>query len=126
VANSQVTIYQWDDAILVSDVRGLPQKTPVTFGLKTKNPLEKAVNLLTGARVTTISKPAQLAMAQERMGVLGKERFGGRDMSIFYVPEKELERMRLTDPAKYQEALKFKELQRVINKRRRDLREAAK
>lgn len=34
VANSQVTIYQWDDALLISDVRGLPIKTPVTFGLK--------------------------------------------------------------------------------------------
>ncbi len=34
VANEQVTIYKWDDAILISDVRGLPIKSPVTFGLK--------------------------------------------------------------------------------------------
>jgi predicted dehydrogenase len=34
VANSQITIYQWDDCVLVSDVRGLEIKTPVTFGLK--------------------------------------------------------------------------------------------
>ncbi|MFM8290507.1 MAG: Gfo/Idh/MocA family protein [Planctomycetia bacterium] len=34
VANSQLTIYQWDDALLVSDVRGLELKTPVTFGLQ--------------------------------------------------------------------------------------------
>jgi predicted dehydrogenase len=34
VANSQVTIYQWDDALLISDVRGLPTKSPVTYGLK--------------------------------------------------------------------------------------------
>jgi hypothetical protein len=34
VANSQVTIYQWDDALLISDVRGLDMKSPVTFGLK--------------------------------------------------------------------------------------------
>lgn len=33
VANSQVTIYQWDDCLLVSDVRGLEIKTPVDFGL---------------------------------------------------------------------------------------------
>lgn len=33
VANSQVTIYQWDDAVLISDVRGLEIKTPETFGL---------------------------------------------------------------------------------------------
>jgi hypothetical protein len=34
VANSQVTIYQWDDCLLVSDVRGLEIKAPETFGLK--------------------------------------------------------------------------------------------
>jgi predicted dehydrogenase len=34
VANEQVSIFQWDDALLISDVRGLPIKTPVTFGLK--------------------------------------------------------------------------------------------
>ncbi len=33
VANSQVTIYQWDDAVLISDVRGLEIKVPETFGL---------------------------------------------------------------------------------------------
>jgi hypothetical protein len=48
VANSQVTIYQWDDAILISDVRGLPQKTPVTYGLKVKNPLVKATAVIYG------------------------------------------------------------------------------
>lgn len=32
VANSQVTIFQWDDALLISDVRGLEMKTPVSFG----------------------------------------------------------------------------------------------
>ena len=34
VANSQITLLEWDDALLVSDVRGLPIKTPVDFGLK--------------------------------------------------------------------------------------------
>jgi predicted dehydrogenase len=33
MANSQVTIFQWDDATLISDVRGLEIKTPETFGL---------------------------------------------------------------------------------------------
>jgi len=33
VANSQVTIFQWDDALIISDVRGLEIKSPVTFGL---------------------------------------------------------------------------------------------
>jgi predicted dehydrogenase len=36
VANCQVTVYEWDDALLISDVRGLPIKTPITFGLKHK------------------------------------------------------------------------------------------
>ena len=48
VANSQVTIFQWDDAVLISDVRGLPVKTPVTFGLKVENPLEKASAVIYG------------------------------------------------------------------------------
>jgi len=34
VANSQVTLYQWDDCILISDVRGLEIKSPVDYGLK--------------------------------------------------------------------------------------------
>ncbi|MFO0810111.1 MAG: Gfo/Idh/MocA family oxidoreductase [Gemmataceae bacterium] len=34
-ANSQVTFLQWDDALIISDVRGLPIKKDVTFGTKT-------------------------------------------------------------------------------------------
>ena len=34
VANSQITLLEWDDALLVSDVRGLPIKSPVDFGLE--------------------------------------------------------------------------------------------
>jgi hypothetical protein len=37
VANSQVTSYQWDDAELISDVRGLPLVPPVNFGLHAGN-----------------------------------------------------------------------------------------
>jgi hypothetical protein len=87
---------------------------------------EKAINLGTGARATTISERAQLAMAQERLAVLGKEQFGLRDMVLNYIPEDQLERLRVRDPAKYQDALKFKALQSAINKRRRTLREEAK
>ncbi len=47
VANSQVTIYQWDDAMLISDVRGLPIKTPITFGLK-GGPFNGAANIWYG------------------------------------------------------------------------------
>ena len=48
VANSQVTIFQWDDALLISDVRGLPIKSPVTFGLPKMEPLKGAVNIWYG------------------------------------------------------------------------------
>jgi predicted dehydrogenase len=33
-ANSQLTIFQWDDALLISEVRGLEIKTPPTIGRK--------------------------------------------------------------------------------------------
>lgn len=48
VANSQVSIFQWDDALLISDVRGLPIKTPVTFGLK-GGPFRNACNIWYGS-----------------------------------------------------------------------------
>ena len=48
VANSQVSIYQWDDALLISDVRGLPIKSSVTFGLKGMHPLGGAANIWYG------------------------------------------------------------------------------
>ena len=47
VANSQVTAFLWDDALLISDVRGLPIKTPVTFGLK-GGPFKGACNIWHG------------------------------------------------------------------------------
>ena len=47
VANSQVTAFIWDDALLISDVRGLPIKTPVTFGLK-GGPFKGACNIWHG------------------------------------------------------------------------------
>jgi predicted dehydrogenase len=47
VANCQVTVYRWDDALLISDVRGLPIKTPVTFGLQ-GGPFNGACNIWYG------------------------------------------------------------------------------
>jgi predicted dehydrogenase len=47
VANSQVTFYEWDDALLISDVRGLPIKSNVTFGLKS-GPFKGAANVWYG------------------------------------------------------------------------------
>ncbi len=49
VANCQVTIFQWDDALLISDVRGLPIKTPVTYGLKGPKPFSGACNVWYGS-----------------------------------------------------------------------------
>ena len=48
VANCQVTIFQWDDALLISDVRGLPIKAPVTYGLKGPQPFTGACNVWYG------------------------------------------------------------------------------
>lgn len=48
VANSQVTFYEWDDALLISDVRGLDIKSKVTFGLKGVTPFDGASNLWYG------------------------------------------------------------------------------
>ncbi|MBS0265718.1 MAG: Gfo/Idh/MocA family oxidoreductase [Planctomycetes bacterium] len=48
VANSQVSIYQWDDAMVISDVRGLDIKSPVTFGLKGARPFDGAANIWYG------------------------------------------------------------------------------
>ncbi len=55
VANSQVTIFAWDDAILISDVRGLPIKTPVTFGLPGAKPFEKATAIFYGTEGFVVS-----------------------------------------------------------------------
>jgi predicted dehydrogenase len=48
VANSQVSIYQWDDALIISDVRGLDIKSPVTFDLKGTKPFDGAANIWYG------------------------------------------------------------------------------
>ena len=50
VANSQLTIFQWDDALLVSDVRGLPMKTPVAYGLPKAGPFKGAANIWYGTQ----------------------------------------------------------------------------
>jgi predicted dehydrogenase len=49
VANSQVTIYQWDDCVLISDVRGLPIKPAVDFGLAKGGPFNGACNIWYGS-----------------------------------------------------------------------------
>lgn len=47
-ANSQVTFLEWDDALIISDVRGLPFKSKVTFGLK-GGPFQGAANIWYGS-----------------------------------------------------------------------------
>ena len=80
VANSQVTIFQWDDAILVSDVRGLPIKTPVTLGLKTANPLEKATAVIYGTEGFVVCPNYTSAVAFDYDGhELGKWSGGSDD-----------------------------------------------
>jgi len=48
VANSQVTLFEWDDALLISDVRGLPIRTDVALGLPQGGPFEGACNIWYG------------------------------------------------------------------------------
>ncbi len=48
MANCQVTLYKWDDAFLISDVRGLPIKTPIHLGLKKGGPFNGAANIWYG------------------------------------------------------------------------------
>ncbi len=48
VANSQITVFQWDDALLISDVRGLPLKSPVSFGSHS-GPFQGAANIWYGS-----------------------------------------------------------------------------
>ena len=48
MANCQVTVFRWDDALLISDVRGLPIKSPVTYGLKGPQPFTAACNIWYG------------------------------------------------------------------------------
>lgn len=48
VANCQLTLYRWDDAFLISDVRGLPIKSPISLGLKNGGPFKGAANIWYG------------------------------------------------------------------------------
>jgi len=72
VANNQVTIYQWDDAMIISDVRGLPIKTPVTFGLK-GGPFNGAANIWYGTEGYVVGPNYQSGVAFDYDGnELGK------------------------------------------------------
>jgi len=78
VANSQVTILQWDDALLVSDVRGLPIKTPVTFGLALRAPLDKACTIFYGTEGFVVAPDYTSAAAFDYDGhELGSWQGGG-------------------------------------------------
>jgi predicted dehydrogenase len=61
VANCQVTVYEWDDALLISDVRGLPIKSPITMGLKT-NGFNGAMNVWYGEQDSTTHRAWRLTM----------------------------------------------------------------
>jgi len=77
VANSQVTIYQWDDALLVSDVRGLPVKSPVTYGLPLQEPFQEACNVWYGTEGFAVARGYAGGAAYDYEGnVLGQWREG--------------------------------------------------
>ena len=81
MANSQVTIYQWDDAMLISDVRGLEIKTPVDFHLAA-GPLGVA-NIWWGSEGYVVAPSYAAGVAFDYDGhVLGKWS-GGSDQNHY-------------------------------------------
>ncbi len=76
VANCQTTFYQWDDALIISDVRGLPLKKDVTFGLK-GGPFKGAVNVWYGTEAYAVAPGYAGGMAFDYKGnKLGEWRGG--------------------------------------------------
>jgi len=72
VANEQVSIFQWDDALLISDVRGLPLKSDVTFGLK-GGPFKGAANIWYGTEGYAVGPNCTSGVAFDYQGnQLGK------------------------------------------------------
>lgn len=82
---------------------------------------EKAVNLLTGARATTISPAAQDAILRERAERLAKD-IGARDFTRTYLPDDIIERL---PPSKRAEAENLKALLAILARRARERSEAA-
>lgn len=68
VANSQVTFYRWDDATLISDVRGLPLKTPTTYGLPGGGPFKGAANIWYGTEGYVVGPSYSSAVAFDNDG----------------------------------------------------------
>lgn len=66
-ANSQVTFYDYGDAMIVSDVRGLPVKSDVTFGLNTKG-FRSASNVWYGTEGYVVSHNYQSGAAFDYSG----------------------------------------------------------
>jgi hypothetical protein len=81
-----------------------------------KSALEKAVNLLSGARITTISPASSDAILRERISVLAKD-LGAREFTSTYVPDDVLERL---PPAKRQEAESLKAMLALLTRRAKE------
>jgi predicted dehydrogenase len=78
VANSQVTIFQWDDAVLISDVRGLPVKAPVTYGLPLAKPFQQgASNVWHGTEGFAVARGYNGGAAYDKEGNQLGEWLGG-------------------------------------------------
>jgi len=75
----------------------------------------RAMNLLTGLRVTDVSPAAQDAILRERIDTL-KRGMGAREFPTIYFPEEVKSRM---SPAKLEKALEMEALQRAIEGRKR-------
>ena len=86
-----------------------------------KTGIEKAVNLLTGARVSTISPAAADAILRERTQVLAKK-IGARDFTRTYLPDEVLERL---PPHLQQEGQDLKAMLAVLARRAKERAKAA-
>jgi hypothetical protein len=81
-----------------------------------KTALERAVNLLSGARVSTISPAAADAILRERTERLAKD-LGARDFTRTYMPDDVLERL---PPSQRQQGLDLKAMLSILSKRAKE------
>ncbi len=82
-ANSQITICEWDDAMLISDVRGLKIKTDTVYGQKRMRPGDQAANIWYGTDGLVFASWYQDAIALSYKGEKLAEFHGGDEKAHY-------------------------------------------
>lgn len=90
----------------------------LTESSERKNVLEKALNTLSGIKITSVSPQVQQRGLRELSNAIAKE-LGSRPFTTFHVSEELLEDAREKDPARYQTLLAIKELRKIWDRRRK-------